>query len=124
MKFTLPYPISTNRVWRIGKGRNHKNPKVAAYREQAGWIAKSAGAKVLQGAVKVSMWLHPKLTKKGLASETRIDIDNAIKGVFDALNGICWVDDKQVVALSIVISAPVDGGGITVAVEKINGEKP
>ena len=29
------------------------------------------------------------------------DIDNVIKGIKDACNGVCWVDDAQVVKVSI-----------------------
>jgi Holliday junction resolvase len=29
------------------------------------------------------------------------DADNVLKGIKDALNGICWVDDSQVVVLTV-----------------------
>lgn len=38
------------------------------------------------------------------------DIDNLIKGLFDALNGIAWADDNQVYKIS--------------SIEKIYSEKP
>jgi Holliday junction resolvase RusA-like endonuclease len=30
------------------------------------------------------------------------DVDNVVKLVMDALNGVAWVDDKQVVSLSVL----------------------
>ena len=32
--------------------------------------------------------------------KARADIDNLVKAIFDAGNGICWKDDKQIVAMS------------------------
>jgi Holliday junction resolvase RusA-like endonuclease len=29
----------------------------------------------------------------------KYDVDNLTKGVMDALNGVCWVDDRQVIQL-------------------------
>ncbi|MFT0800348.1 RusA family crossover junction endodeoxyribonuclease [Bacillus swezeyi] len=46
------------------------------------------------------------------------DIDNLIKGVFDALNSIAWTDDKQVsdvTAVKIYSEEP----GIIVGIEKV-----
>ena len=40
------------------------------------------------------------LTKKGLRKGApvlpRVDVDNCIKAALDSLNGVAWVDDKQV----------------------------
>lgn len=30
------------------------------------------------------------------------DLDNCAKGIFDAMNGIVWIDDKQVVSMTVV----------------------
>ena len=33
----------------------------------------------------------------------RYDIDNVLKGMLDSLNGVCFLDDKQVTAASVAI---------------------
>lgn len=35
---------------------------------------------------------------------TKPDMDNVVKAVFDAINGVVWVDDVQVVNLAVVKS--------------------
>lgn len=67
----------------------------------------------LESAVKVSVCLFisppaswsKKKTDQALAHEiyptSKPDIDNVIKGIFDAMNGIVFVDDKQVVRLNV-----------------------
>ena len=36
-----------------------------------------------------------------LLPTSKPDIDNVVKGIFDAMNGIVWIDDKQVVDLTV-----------------------
>jgi crossover junction endodeoxyribonuclease RusA len=66
--------------------------------------------------VSVEFKLHPKTTKTGEASKTRMDLDNVIKVLLDALNGVAYMDDKQVVRLVGEVSYPVPGGGLSVRV--------
>jgi crossover junction endodeoxyribonuclease RusA len=63
--------------------------------------------------------LHPKLTVKGEASKVRLDLSNCLKVVEDALNGIAYHDDKQVVEIHGKIGAPVKDGGITITITPI-----
>jgi len=77
--------------------------------EQAVAIAWRAKHKTLhQGRLKVSLTFAMKIPKsmkkddvlKAVNGEIvplkRPDIDNLIKAVLDALNGVAWVDDKQI----------------------------
>ena len=41
-------------------------------------------------------------SKMGLVYPMRGDIDNLAKGILDALNGIAYVDDKQIINLSLM----------------------
>ena len=111
---SLPYPPSTNRLTRHGNGRAYASPQAAAWKRQAAWLAKAAGVRVTALPVAVSVLLHPKANKDGSASKTRIDIDNAIKAALDALNGVAWLDDKQVIRLSAEVSDPLENGGLTI----------
>jgi Holliday junction resolvase RusA-like endonuclease len=49
------------------------------------------------------------------------DADNVLKGIKDALNGICWVDDSQVVVLTVRKLYAADPC-VVVAVRVVEGE--
>lgn len=119
MVIDLPYPVSLNRNLRNVKGNVLVSKEAKQYKSDVGWLAKAAGCKVMTGDISVSVNFHPKTNKDGSASKTRLDIDNVIKTVFDAMNGVCWVDDKQVVRLFIEIGKPILNGGLTVVVDEI-----
>jgi crossover junction endodeoxyribonuclease RusA len=93
------------------------------WKNRAGWLARQQGAEILTGPVAVSITLHPKLTKHGNISKIRLDIDNVTKPTLDALNGIMWEDDKQIVALHIVLGHPLPDGGLTLSVFPGNGDR-
>lgn len=112
----LPYPISTNLYWRTFRGRVVVSAAARAYKADVELIARRDGMSLFDCEVFVEYMLHPKLTKEGNASKTRIDLDNAMKVVSDALNGIAYTDDKLVVEIHARIGYPVAGGGVTVKV--------
>lgn len=112
----LPYPISANRYWRVMNGRAVRSAEADSYKRQAGWIAKAAGVRVTTDPVHVALTLHPKATKSGAASRVRLDLDNCIKVCLDALNGVAYRDDRQVVKISAEIGPPMDDGGLSVMV--------
>lgn len=112
----LDYPIALNRVYRNYGGRMVLSADAKAWKTKAGWQAKAAGMKPLDGAVWVSVMLHPRLTKGGEASKTRIDLDASLKLLFDSLNGIAYHDDKQVERIVAEIGSPRQGGGLSVVV--------
>lgn len=113
---TLPYPPSTNRLWRHQAGRVMASPEAKAWKHQAAWIARAAGLTPIAGPVAMDVTLHPKLTSKGRASRARIDLDNALKAGLDALQGIAYADDKQITRLSAALGYPLPDGGLTVHV--------
>ena len=114
----LSYPVSANRYWRTFRGRTIRSSEADAYKAAARAVAERFGVVEIQGPVSVSIALLPKLTKRGLASLTRMDLDNCIKVTLDALNGIAYFDDAQVVNLSARIGPAVEGGGLDVCVEE------
>ncbi len=88
---TLPYPPSANRYWRNVNGRTLKSAQAREYQESAGWIAKEQGLQPLVGAVLVDVRVY--------RPAQRGDLDNSLKVVLDALKGIGYMDDSQIVKI-------------------------
>ena len=88
---TLPYPPSANRYWRNVDGRMVKSAQARQYQESAGWIAKEQGLQPLAGSVAVDVRVF-RPTRRG-------DLDNCLKVVLDAMKGIGYEDDSQIVKI-------------------------
>jgi crossover junction endodeoxyribonuclease RusA len=114
----LQYPVSANRYWRRAGNRTYISGEAVAYKAHVAVVASIARQLVLDGPVSVAIELQPKLTSKGKASRTRLDLDNCVKVVFDAMNGIAYIDDSQVVRLSAFVGEPVKDGGLVVTVTR------
>lgn len=117
----LPYPPSANRYIRRTARGCYRTAEADRYRATARALAISNGAVCLSGPVIVVATLLPKLTKKGAASKTRIDIDNCVKVACDALQGVCYKNDSQIVRLTIQIGEAVPGGGLRISVSAASG---
>lgn len=109
LTFTIPgTPVPWARSRQ--RGRAHfTDPKVRRAQQAIAAAARAAGAEVIEGPVSVWMTFDYDAdeTKVGVRSEgtgkaTRPDVDNLIKNVLDALNGVCWHDDGQVAGISAV----------------------
>lgn len=112
----LPYPVSANRYWRTFRGMTARSKEANAYKRTAAHSALVAGWRVIDGPVCVAITLHPKRTKAGKASATRMDLDNCIKVTLDALNGVAYLDDRQVVKIVAEVGEAVAMGGLSVSV--------
>lgn len=93
MKFTLPYPPTSNHRLAFVRGFMRKSAKARAYESVAKLIAKSqankTGFKPMAGHVSISFVAY-RPRKSG-------DLDNLFKLTLDALKGVAWIDDKQIV---------------------------
>ena len=76
------------RMTHASKYRDKAAQASLAYREQIGWSARIAGAEIVEGPVAI--------TVLAFAFERRWDASNVLKIAEDALNGVCYADDKQV----------------------------
>jgi crossover junction endodeoxyribonuclease RusA len=113
----MPYPVSANRYWRNFNGRMVLSCEATKYKRSVGATYAVEGGKYHHNiSVEVAIRLHPKLTKKGLPSKTRIDLDNCLKVVMDALNNVAYRDDSQIVKIVAEIGHPVAGGALSVRV--------
>lgn len=96
IRFAVPVkPYGVNGTYRIGKGRMFRSPEAEQYRTALQLGAKRAMRRrpLLTGHVEVRVWfVYP---------DNRSDIDGAIKGTLDAMNGIVWTDDRQVIRLEV-----------------------
>lgn len=114
----FPYPPSANRYWRVWGGRVVRSSEATSYKSICKGIATLSRHAQIDGDVHVSVILHPKKTKKGAASKTRIDLDNALKVVIDAMQGIVYANDSQVVRIVAQLGCPLTDGGLTVDVKE------
>lgn len=95
MKIVVPgRPVPAVRMTQRGKFIKKAAGKYLAYRNQVGWCAKAAGVKRMTGDVEVIGIAYIHGNKSG-------DVDNLGKAWLDGLNGIAWIDDRQVKRLTV-----------------------
>lgn len=121
MIYYLPYPISTNRYWRNYRGRTVRSKEANDYKLMvlADSGLKSAKDSLTLKPVSVTVMLQPKLTAKGVASKTVMDLDNCLKIALDALQGIAYANDKQIRMISAQYGVPREDGGLIVQVKEM-----
>ena len=114
IRLILPTPVSANRYWRIFGGRVVKSAEARSYRSVV--QLKARGVEPMDGPVSVHVALCPEMTAKGVASKTRLDLDNCLKVALDALQGIAFNNDKQIVKLVAELGPAQVGGALMVEV--------
>ena len=104
-----------NTYWRNFRGRTILSPAGREFKEKvADYVAEYNVPKLGEAKLRISMVLFPRDKRK-------IDIDNRIKCVLDALQDAgVFDDDFQVDELSIVRGKPIKGGAIRVLIEEID----
>lgn len=117
IRLILPAPVSANRYWRIFGGRVVKSAEARSYRAEV--QIKARDVTPLDGPVSVHIALCPEMTAKGVASKTRLDLDNCLKVALDALQGIAFNNDKQVVKLVAELGPAQVGGALMVEIEEV-----
>ena len=116
--FSLPYPPSANRYWRVFRGRPVKSKEAREYQAD------------------VQARYRPSPTTKDVCVQVEVyrpakrrDLDNCLKVVLDALQGIAYENDGQIVQLvarrydsfvkagAIVVTVSEDGSATEVGDE-------
>jgi crossover junction endodeoxyribonuclease RusA len=96
VRFTLPgEPVCKGRPRMLRSGIPYTDAKTREAEKSVGWAyreAAGAHGKPLQDQVQIGMLFC-------LGTRRRKDLDNMIKLVMDALNGLAWNDDSQVVSI-------------------------
>ena len=96
IKFSVPTePVPFKRPLTNGK-RRFNDPRYSDFKYFLGLHAKvaMAGRAPFDGAIRITVVVNTKYKPTSLKAG---DIDNHLKAVLDAINGICFVDDRQVV---------------------------
>lgn len=110
---SLPYPISTNRMWRHSGNVTHLSTEGKKWKLDAHHQAINQREGKLSGDVAVLLVLHPRSNKDGSASKTVLDLANAEKCTIDAMQGVLFDDDKQIKMMMMRYGEPKVGGGVT-----------
>lgn len=125
----LSYPPSANRYYRSFRGRMVRSAAANAYRREVQQASEQIGMTLHHGPVKVSLELlpptpkdwHKRVKKDGalaVLSVRRIDLDNALKVVLDALQGIAYENDRQITNLFVGLGTVTTDGGVEVTIEE------
>lgn len=126
-KLILPYPPSANRYWRIFRGRAVPSAEAALYKRLVWAVARSSGmGDPTTAPVALELILRPvnpkdadrreRLQGPGWHHGLRcLDLDNALKAALDALQGIAYANDKQVMSIRIERGVPVPNGALEVS---------
>ncbi len=102
---------------RFVRGRAITPPETRVAERRIATIARSSGVRPRAGHVQVMIEFY-------VSTGVRGDIDNLAKLVLDALNGVAWVDDRQVVELDVAISRCPKGDDATLVWISWIGEPP
>lgn len=105
----LPYPPSSNRYWRVFRGRPVVSSEARAYRQQAAALAVAAGVTPITGPVAVRLEVY-RPARRG-------DLDNSLKVLLDSLRGVAYHDDSQIVQLTATRHEDPRNGRVVVSIE-------
>ena len=107
---TVPGPAVGKARARVTAFGTYTPAKTLAKEREIAWLAKATGCTpIVSGACQLRVAITvepPKGWPKGMRAEAcnqqifptaKPDLDNCVKLVADALNGIAWLDDSQVV---------------------------
>ena len=117
IQVSLPYPISSNLYWRHSGKFVYVSKRALEYRKSVAAICYAYGAKMMEGKVALFVELCPKARKVDTGKPIRvIDLDNCLKVMCDALQGIAFTNDSQIHAISAKYGEPVPGGALNIKV--------
>lgn len=91
LQLSFDPPPSVNRLYKRYAGRVILTPEARDYKQAVYFLALQQGARVIAGKVSVAIRFYG----------TRVDIDNGLKVLIDALNNVAWEDDKHIMHLEV-----------------------
>ncbi|MDB8554089.1 RusA family crossover junction endodeoxyribonuclease [Turicibacter sanguinis] len=115
--FKIPGKVQAKQRPRLSKGRIYTPQPTVNYENYVKWCysdyANQYGLKPIQGAIKAEIEVFMPIAKSDskkkkeaklsgkIRPTVKPDNDNIAKSVLDALNGLAYVDDKQIVDLKV-----------------------
>ena len=108
MTIELPNPPSANKYWRRVGNYTILSKEARDYKLAVRAACVQQGIKPLRGDLRASVWWR-RARRSG-------DLDNISKGLFDAIKGHAYEDDKQLVEIHLYRSDDKTNPGITVEV--------
>lgn len=108
----LPEPPSANVYWRHAKGRTYVSKEATAYRKavQLAYATQHGTLKVTFPTGPIAVILDWRRGRKDG------DLDNRLKQPLDALQGLAYTNDDQIVELHAYRSDAPKKGGLTVTI--------
>lgn len=110
--YTLPMPPSANKYWRNvvigGKARTLVSEGAKNYKKEIAELAHRLGMRPAVGDVSIAIRLY--------RNQASGDLDNRIKVTLDALRGVAFEDDKQVVEIHAYRHDDKGNGRIVISV--------
>jgi len=110
MNITVPGIPVAKQSFRYAKHHGYIDPRVTAWQQEVAATARLAFDKPYTG------WLSVTLVFV-MPNKRRVDVDNLSKNVLDALKGIAYADDSQVLRLCASKRFDKDEPGVWVMVE-------
>ena len=106
-----PRPKQSFRYSSRGGGYTH--PRVTAWQGSVSFIALQAmdGCDPISGKLVVSLGFY-------LGNKRKVDLDNLSKAVLDAMNGIVYADDSDIIKLTITKQQYKQNPGVTIQIDK------
>ena len=114
---SLPYPVSVNAIWRAYKGRQVLTQEARRYKNEVKYVCSQKKVKMITGPISIIVEVRPKMTISGRASKVLIDLDNSLKLVCDALQGIIIDNDRDIKRIYAYYGEPVQSGGLIITIE-------
>lgn len=92
LHLTFDYPPSSNRYWTLARGRLIVSAKAKAYKRS---IANTYfGRDLFEDLLSIQITVY--------RPQKRGDLDNTLKVLLDAMNGVIWKDDSQIVEIHLI----------------------
>lgn len=134
VRFTVPGEPQGKGRARFGNGRTYTPSKTVAYEGLIALAAQTAmaGSPLMDGPLRLSLWADMTIPKsasrlqkyKMLADEIhptkKPDLDNIIKAIGDACNGVVFHDDTQITRMGDSGKRYSETPGLTVVIEQID----
>ena len=102
---------------RVVKGRTFTPPQTVEYEQAIAWRFKAEyQGQPLEGPLRV--WVTVREVDRPVQRQG--DLDNYLKSALDALNGLAWKDDRQVVDVMATVNRHAYTAGMFIEIETLS----